>query len=94
MFDIWEYRSTHAGRQYVAGDSAAPDRHFFRADPAYGIGVARALGIDLEEFMSNGTVQLEAVAEKNNGKHKNRQTRTRAGERIVHSGGEQIPGSA
>ncbi len=37
--------------------------HFFRADPAYGIGVAQALGIDLAEFMPNG-VQLEAVAEK------------------------------
>jgi catalase len=24
--------------------------HCFRADPAYGMGVARALGIDLEEF--------------------------------------------
>jgi hypothetical protein len=36
----------------------------FRADPAYRIGVARALGIDLAEFMPNGVIQLEAVAEK------------------------------
>ena len=38
--------------------------HCFRADPAYGIGVAQALGIDLAEVMPNGAVQLEAVAEK------------------------------
>ena len=38
--------------------------HCFRADPAYGAGVARALGIDLAEFMPNGAIQLEAVAEK------------------------------
>ena len=38
--------------------------HFFRADPAYGIGVAQALGMDLAEFMPNGAVQLETVAEK------------------------------
>jgi catalase len=25
--------------------------HFFRADPAYGMGVARALGISLENFV-------------------------------------------
>jgi catalase len=30
--------------------------HFFRADPAYGIGVAQALGLDLTEFMPNGAV--------------------------------------
>jgi len=29
--------------------------HFFRADPAYGIGVATALGIDLDDFMPQGT---------------------------------------
>ena len=39
-------------------------RRFFRADPAYGISVAQALGIDLTELMPNGAVQLEAVAEK------------------------------
>jgi catalase len=38
--------------------------HFFRADPAYGTGVARALGIDLAEFMPTGAIRLEAVAEK------------------------------
>ena len=38
-------------------------RRFFRADPAYGISVAQALGIDLTELMPNGAVQLEAVAE-------------------------------
>jgi catalase len=39
-------------------------RRFFRADPAYGISVAQALGIDLTELMPNGAVQLEAVAKK------------------------------
>jgi hypothetical protein len=39
-------------------------RRFFRPDPAYGISVAQALGIDLTELMPNGAVQLEAVAEK------------------------------
>jgi len=39
-------------------------RRFFRADPAYGISVAQALGIDLTELIPNGAVQLEAVAEK------------------------------
>ena len=34
-----------------------------RADPAYGISVAQALGIDLTELMPNGALQLEAVAE-------------------------------
>ena len=38
--------------------------HFFRGDPAYGIGVAQALGMDLAEFMPNGAIQFEAVAEK------------------------------
>jgi catalase len=28
--------------------------HFFRADPAYGLGVAKALGLDLGEFMAQG----------------------------------------
>jgi len=41
-------------------------RRFFRADPAYGISVAQALGIDLTESRPNGAVQLEAVAENNN----------------------------
>jgi catalase len=27
--------------------------HFFRADPAYGIGVAKALGLDLEKEMDS-----------------------------------------
>ena len=27
--------------------------HFFRADPAYGLGVAKALGLDIGEFMKN-----------------------------------------
>ena len=49
---------------HTAGDSAAADPPFFRADPAYGISVAQALGIDLTELMPNGAVQLEAVAEK------------------------------
>ena len=31
-------------------------RRFFRADPAYGISVAQALGIDLTELMPNGAV--------------------------------------
>jgi catalase len=26
--------------------------HFFRADPAYGAGVAKALGVNIEEFMN------------------------------------------
>ena len=39
-------------------------RRFFRADPAYGINVARLSGIDLTELMPNGAVQFEAVAEK------------------------------
>jgi catalase len=39
--------------------------HFFRADPAYGIGVAKVLGIDLEQFMPEGAVQSEALI----GKH-------------------------
>jgi catalase len=39
--------------------------HFFRADPAYGIGVAQALGIDLEQFMPEGVAQPEALT----GKH-------------------------
>ena len=38
--------------------------HFFRADPAYGIGVANALGIDVEQFIPEGAVRSEAVAEK------------------------------
>jgi catalase len=38
--------------------------HFFRADPAYGIGVANLLGIDVEQFIPRGAVQSEAVAEK------------------------------
>ena len=29
--------------------------HFFRADPHYGSGVAKALGIDLTEFLPHGT---------------------------------------
>jgi catalase len=36
--------------------------HFFRADPAYGIGVALALGIDLAEFMPNGAIEELAAA--------------------------------
>ncbi len=39
--------------------------HFFRSDPAYGIGVAHALGIDLEQFMPHGTTQPEVLI----GKH-------------------------
>jgi catalase len=39
--------------------------HFFRADPAYGIGVAKVLGIDLDEFMPDGAVHSEALV----GKH-------------------------
>jgi hypothetical protein len=37
-----KYRSTHEGWQYAAGDTTAGDLpfHFFRADPAFGIGVA------------------------------------------------------
>jgi catalase len=38
--------------------------HFFRADPAYGIGVANLLGIDVEQFIPRGAVQSEAVAER------------------------------
>jgi catalase len=38
--------------------------HFFRADPAYGIGVAQALGIDLEQFMPEGVAQPEALTGK------------------------------
>ena len=37
---------------------------FFRADPAYGLGVAQALGIDLAEFTPNGAIPVGAVAEK------------------------------
>ena len=39
-------------------------RRFFRPDPACGISVAQALGIDLTELMPNGAAQLEAVAKK------------------------------
>jgi catalase len=39
--------------------------HFFRADPAFGIGVARALGIDLAEFMPQAAMPVGSVAEKN-----------------------------
>jgi catalase len=39
--------------------------HFFRADPAYGIGVANLLGIDVDEFMPEGAVQSKALI----GKH-------------------------
>jgi catalase len=35
--------------------------HFFRADPAYGIGVAKELGIDIDQFIPNGAAQPEAV---------------------------------
>ena len=49
---VWEYRSTHADRQYTAGDSAAADPPFLPCRyPAYGISVAQALGIDLTELM-------------------------------------------
>jgi catalase len=37
--------------------------HFFRADPAYGIGVARALGIDLENFVPENGNQMAVSAE-------------------------------
>jgi catalase len=33
--------------------------HFFRADPAYGIGVAKELGIDLEQFIPGEAAQPE-----------------------------------
>jgi hypothetical protein len=39
--------------------------HFFRADPAHGIGVATALGFDLDQFIPDGAVQSEALV----GKH-------------------------
>src|SRR6202045_656654 len=39
--------------------------HFFRADPAYGIGVAKLLGIDVDEFIPEGAVQSKALI----GKH-------------------------
>jgi catalase len=39
--------------------------HFFRADPAYGMGVAQALGIDLGKFIPEGAANREALA----GKH-------------------------
>jgi hypothetical protein len=43
--------------------------HFFRADPAYGIGVANALGIDIDQSIPNGAAQPEAFGRKNaNGK--------------------------
>jgi len=35
--------------------------HFFRADPAYGIGLAKELGIDIDQFIPNGAAQPEAV---------------------------------
>jgi catalase len=38
--------------------------HFFRADPAYGIGAARALEIDLAEVMPDEAAQLKTVAAK------------------------------
>ena len=37
--------------------------HFFRADPAYGIGAARALGIDLGEFMPHGPYNSKSYDE-------------------------------
>jgi catalase len=39
--------------------------HFFRADPAYGMGVANALGIDIEQFIPEGAARSEALV----GKH-------------------------
>jgi hypothetical protein len=39
--------------------------HSFRADPSYGIGVANALGIDLDQFIPDGAVQSESLI----GKH-------------------------
>jgi catalase len=32
--------------------------HFFRADPAYGMGIAQALGINLDKFLPPGAPQL------------------------------------
>jgi catalase len=37
--------------------------HFFRADPAYGLGVAQALGIDLNEFMPIGAPRSGPLVE-------------------------------
>jgi len=45
--------------------------HFFRADPAYGMGVAQVLGIDLGKFMPDGAIQLQALA----GNHQYENTR-------------------
>jgi catalase len=36
--------------------------HFFRADPAYGLGVAQALGLDLTEFMPIGAARSESFS--------------------------------
>jgi hypothetical protein len=38
--------------------------HFFRADPAYGIGVANAFGIDIDQLIPNGAAQPEAFGRK------------------------------
>jgi catalase len=38
--------------------------HFFRADPAYGFGVAKELGIDLDQFIPSETAQPETLIAK------------------------------
>jgi Catalase-related immune-responsive len=53
-------------RRMQAGDTSQEIQlcqicHFFRADPAYGIGVAKALGIDIDEFIPHGTTEPEAI---------------------------------
>jgi len=61
---VEKYRSTHGDRQYTAGDSAAADAPFLPCRSGVWNSVTRALGIDLTEWMPNGAVQLETVAEK------------------------------
>jgi hypothetical protein len=47
--------------------------HFFRADPAYGIDVANALGINIDQFIPNGAAQPEAFGRKTlTGRHMNK----------------------
>jgi hypothetical protein len=47
--------------------------HFFRADPAYGIDVANALGIDIDQFIPKGAAQPDAFGRKTlTGRHVNK----------------------
>jgi len=41
--------------------------HFYKADPAYGLGVAKKLGLDMEKYISRTKLSLKELAEKTAG---------------------------